>query len=247
MTDHGTAYHDRTDHEYYERWDAAYVLGALSSAERREFEEHLSGCARCASAVAELAAMPGLLAALPSADAVTMLEADSAGGTELEPTPPHILAGLTARVRRRRRARAWGLGIGSVAAAAAIVAATVLPMTINAPAAPTVSASLAQVVRSPLSASVRLTSVPWGTRIAMTCTYGTESSRLSSTAHSSTIRYALYITDRSGTTTRVSSWNAGPGSTVHTDGSVDTAVSEIASVELRSLTTGTVLLSRTLD
>jgi hypothetical protein len=246
MTDHGTAYPDRADHEYYERWDAAYVLGALSSAERREFEEHLSGCPRCASAVAELAAMPGLLAALPSADAVTMLEADAAG-TEPEPTPPHILAGLTARVRRRRRARAWGLGIGGVAAAAAIVAATVLPMTINAPAAPTVSASLAQVVRSPLSASVRLTSVPWGTRIAMTCTYGTESTRLPSTAHSSTIRYALYITDRSGTTTRVSSWNAGPGSTVHTDGSVDTAVSEIASVELRSLNTGTVLLSRTLD
>jgi anti-sigma-K factor RskA len=42
-------------------YDAAYVLGALSPADRREFEEHLKGCAACASAVGELAGLPGLM------------------------------------------------------------------------------------------------------------------------------------------------------------------------------------------
>ena len=36
-------------------WDAAYVLGALSPAERREFETHLASCAgiagRCSNVV----------------------------------------------------------------------------------------------------------------------------------------------------------------------------------------------------
>ena len=40
-------------------YDAAYVLGALSPADRREFEAHLQGCPACASAVSELAGMEG--------------------------------------------------------------------------------------------------------------------------------------------------------------------------------------------
>src|SRR4029450_13226426 len=35
----------------FAQWDAAYVLGALSPAERREFEEHLSSCKSCQAAV----------------------------------------------------------------------------------------------------------------------------------------------------------------------------------------------------
>ncbi len=31
----------------YALWDAAYVLGSLSCADRREFEEHLNTCASC--------------------------------------------------------------------------------------------------------------------------------------------------------------------------------------------------------
>ena len=41
-------------------WDAAYVLGSLSSTERREYETHLSGCPPCRTAVAELSGMPAL-------------------------------------------------------------------------------------------------------------------------------------------------------------------------------------------
>ncbi|WP_345711797.1 anti-sigma factor family protein, partial [Kineococcus glutinatus] len=44
-----------------------YVLGALSSAERIAFEEHLPGCARCRAALEELAGLPGLLSRVPPA------------------------------------------------------------------------------------------------------------------------------------------------------------------------------------
>ena len=50
--------------DMYETWDASYVLGALSSTERREYESHLNGCERCRSAVADLSGMPALLALL---------------------------------------------------------------------------------------------------------------------------------------------------------------------------------------
>jgi hypothetical protein len=42
-------------------YDAAYVLGALSPADRRDFEDHLKVCATCAGSVGELAGLPGLM------------------------------------------------------------------------------------------------------------------------------------------------------------------------------------------
>lgn len=48
----------------YATWDAAYVLGALSGPDRREFEGHLARCSSCRSAVSELAPVPELLSLL---------------------------------------------------------------------------------------------------------------------------------------------------------------------------------------
>ena len=42
------------DHSRYADWDSAYVLGALASAERREYEAHLETCEACRRSVAEL-------------------------------------------------------------------------------------------------------------------------------------------------------------------------------------------------
>ena len=55
---------DLSGHDEYAMWDAAYVLGSLSSAERREFEAHLGDCPLCRSAVGELNGMPALLSQL---------------------------------------------------------------------------------------------------------------------------------------------------------------------------------------
>jgi hypothetical protein len=234
------------EHSRYAEWDAAYVFGSLSPAERHEFETHLAGCARCASAVAELAAMPGLLGALPNADALALLEAEAAGvaaSAAPDRPPTDILAGLTARVRaRRRRGRVITFGVAGLIAAAAVVG-LVLPTALAGPAPVTTSATLQQVVPSPVTASVTLTSVKWGTKVDMTCVYRAGTNAAPGTTYPPTGRYALYATDSSGNTHRLSSWQAGPGTTVHTSGSTDLRVADIARIELRSVDGGTLLLS----
>ncbi len=107
-------------HDEYADWDAAYVLGALSVAERREFEEHFAECSACAAAVAELAGMPGLLAQLPPGEVLAMdhggaLGADGDGDLmKLEP-PASLMPELRTRPTRLDRSR-W---LAPVAAAAA--------------------------------------------------------------------------------------------------------------------------------
>lgn len=52
------------DNHRYAMWDAAYVLGSLSAADRRGFEAHMADCPACRQAVAELGGMPALLSQL---------------------------------------------------------------------------------------------------------------------------------------------------------------------------------------
>ncbi len=73
-------------HEY-QMWDAAYVLGALSDADRRHYEAHLAGCVSCRDAVAELAAVAPLLAL--------------AGDDASVPPCPDLLPSLTAKADQR--------------------------------------------------------------------------------------------------------------------------------------------------
>jgi anti-sigma factor RsiW len=251
-------------HDRFLEWDAAYVLGALSSAERREFEAHLSQCKRCADAVSMLAGMPGLLGTLEAQEAFAILEADAPGSrpaaiVDGAPAPADILTGLTARVRQRRRARAWTVGFVSAAAAAAIAAAVVLPMSLGtaAPPPPTLAATLSPVnpaapgssAAGRITASIQLTSVKWGTKIAVSCSYAaTPSTGGAGYGYTNDYgRYGLYITDKDGKTNEVSSWRAWPGSTVNTAGSTEMREADIARIELRSLDTGAVLLSRVLS
>src|SRR5262245_42439548 len=79
--------------------DGAYVLGALSPAERADFERHLSACASCREAVANLAVLPGLLGRLDQASAVSM----AAGTPAPVPAPPTILPRVLAATAQQRR------------------------------------------------------------------------------------------------------------------------------------------------
>ena len=47
------------DTDPFAMWDAAYVLGSLNPEERRQYEAHLSSCARCREAVAYRVGHPG--------------------------------------------------------------------------------------------------------------------------------------------------------------------------------------------
>jgi hypothetical protein len=227
--------------ESLHEWDAAYVLGALSPDDRRTFEEHLEGCAECRASVAELAGMPALLSRVP---APLLGDDDHAAPAPiaLAPVPrdDHApLAALARRVRRQRTRRRWVTSGSAVLAAAAIAVAVIVPMRLDAPPAPTAALTLAQAAPSPLSASVDLTAKRWGTALTMTCDYNAPSAGYTAPGG----RYALYVTDASGTATRVASWSAWPGATIHASGAVDLAVSQLRTVEVRDAASGAVLLS----
>ncbi|BDZ48932.1 anti-sigma-L factor RslA [Frondihabitans sucicola] len=245
---------DQRDHsERYGEWDAAYVLGALSPAERHEFEEHLATCPECERAVAGFAAMPGLLASVPTADAFAMLDDADASVDDGEAVdeafpaqpPAEILPALVSRVRRTRRRRFGITLVAGLAAAAVVAFAIVVPPLASQPK-PTTSTSLQQVVPSALSATVAFTTKAWGTRIDMTCVYGGPAAG-SGSSGDDTWRYGLYVTDAQGHTQRVSTWTADPGTTARTTGSIDTTLNDLRRVEVRNESSGTVLLSRALN
>jgi anti-sigma factor RsiW len=84
----------------YARWDAAYVLGSLSGADRHEFEAHLSSCPSCRESVAELSGMPALLAQLDRDDVAAIDDGESGAPPALNPL---LLTSLLAKVGRGRR------------------------------------------------------------------------------------------------------------------------------------------------
>ncbi|MDT5356101.1 MAG: hypothetical protein QOJ56_4633 [Mycobacterium sp.] len=75
-------------------WDAAYVLGALSDADRLEFEAHLVGCISCREAVTELTAVSPLLSRL---DYDQVIAPDASDESVAVPPCPDLLTSLLAK------------------------------------------------------------------------------------------------------------------------------------------------------
>lgn len=237
-----------TTHDEFATWDAAYVLGALSPADRRAYEEHLRECDRCAAAVAELAGVPGLLGRLPREQGLAALgepesPLESQRGSERAGVGPEVLPRLIARARRQRIRTRW-ITAGLSAAAAVLlvgVLALVLPSAL-APSAPEPTPiAMEQVEPSALTADLNLTAESWGTRIDSRCTYAKVEEDHG--AHSWT--YAMVVTDRQGRQTQVSTWTAEEGETVVPTATTSVALADIAAIDIRSAGDGTVLLRST--
>lgn len=144
---------------------APYVLGALGPEDRRAFEEHLEGCAPCQAEVRGFAGLPGLLSRLPAGE----LPAALAGEAE-PPGPVSVVPAVMARIRSERRSRTRRAVL--VAAAAAVIAGAAgaaATEVLDRPAAAVAFTPASAEV--PASAEARLTDVPGGTRIDMTCRY----------------------------------------------------------------------------
>ena len=109
------------DGDRYVTWDAAYVLGSLTSNERREYEAHLATCKRCRAAVAELSGIPALLAMLDLEDVRALDE----GTPDTPPLRPEVLDSVLDKVRWRRRRSRW-LTSAAVGVAAALLAVGVV-------------------------------------------------------------------------------------------------------------------------
>ncbi len=223
-------------------WDAAYVLGALSSAERREFEAHIADCPLCRSAVGELTGMPAILSQL---DRDELAPIDNGSGVE-PLLPDELLPSLLAKVswrRRRSRIVTWTAG----AAAAAVLAIGVLVgvaghYQTSAPTPPQASASvqpMAQVGTNRLASTVSFSSQQWGTFISMNCVCLAPLN-----AHHDTL--TMVVVGRDGSHTRLATWVANPGNTATPAGSISTPVDQIASVQVVSADDGEVLLQRSL-
>ncbi|MCJ1706937.1 zf-HC2 domain-containing protein [Microbacterium sp. VKM Ac-2923] len=229
-----------TDHERLSASDGAYVLGALNAADRAEFEAHLVECAECRAAVTELAPTAGLLSRL-SAERARTVGAES--GSAALPAPDPALRERIVQAARRRRARrvtAWTL-----AASVALIAVAVPSVIAVAGAAQPAGAvyALDDIGGAPLEASVKLTSVPWGTRIDLVCQYTGQVLD----APPGGWPYALAITDGTGSTSVLSTWRAGPGSTTELSAGTDLSTADIDAVEIRTVDGDRVVMRRTFD
>ncbi len=226
------------DSHDYATWDAAYVLGSLSPAERREFEAHVKVCPSCSQSVSELSGMPALLSQL---DAGTVA-AINAGDHTAE--PPNLLPSLLAEVQRRRR-RSRVVAWSSASAAAALLAIGLFVAAAHqSPTSPPPTASvsalpMSQVGTTALASTVTLTSRHWGTYIDLNCVCLAPVN-----AHHD--KLAMVVVSRDGFHTQLATWTADPGHTANPAGSVSTPVDQIAAVQIVSADNGQVLLQRSL-
>ena len=209
--------------------DAAYVLGALSPGERVLFERHLETCPDCSRSVRDLAGLPGLLARVPA----EVLELPPTP----EPVPATLLPNLVREVRRQRLRRTW---VAAAVAAAALGAVTTgslaLTGAFDEQPAPVVTAPVAtgvpmrRVGDPGMSAQIAMTSVPWGTRLDLTCAY--EATRKWDEPKEG--RYALMLRTRAGETLKVATWRPLPGKTMQLEAATAVGRDRIRSVEVRA-------------
>lgn len=194
--------------------DAVYVLGALSDAERREFEAHLETCPDCAARVAEIAAVPQLLAGLP----------EDAFRAVAEPVPDTVLPSLLRAVRRERRRRRGVVSALGALAAACIVTLALIVAQPDAKPTPRQGQAMSAVVASPVQATALVTDVAWGTRIQLTCRYAS--------SYEPERDYSLVVVDKHGVQHPAGSWQLVPGKPMTFIGGTALRRDEIASVQI---------------
>jgi anti-sigma factor RsiW len=231
-------------HDEYAMWDAAYVLGSLSSAERREFEAHMADCLLCRNAVGEFNGIPALLSQLHRDEAVVIDAADGGGAGALPPDEmlPSLLAKVSWR-RRRSRIVTWTAGTAAAAVLAIGVfvgVASQSPTSVPTPPQASLSVQpMAQVGTDKLVSTVSVSGQRWGTFVSMNCVCLAPLN-----AHHDTL--AMVVVGRDGSHTRMATWVANPGHTATPAGSISTPVDQIASVQVVSADNGQVLLERSL-
>jgi hypothetical protein len=237
----------------FAQWDAAYVLGALSPAERREFEEHLASCPPCQAEVSELAAIPGLLAQVSPADAALLAmtvenqtghgETSASGVDEtelIEPAPPpSLLPKMIKKVRaRRRRMLAAVAGIAAaviLVISGVAVAAGLLPLRPGGPQ----RIAFSPVVPSGITAIADVVPAEDGTDIQVECVYAEVNNPRPGGSHEN---YSIVVVDRSGHASEIKEWPATPNKQMRPTGTTPLRVSQIADLEIRQSDTNEVLL-----
>ncbi|MEV6319643.1 zf-HC2 domain-containing protein [Nocardia sp. NPDC051787] len=239
----------------YTTWDAPYVLGSLTRAERLEYESHLAGCTECRAAVGELAGLPGMLAMVETETALAMIEPTAAESVPSMPLPPPMPQLPTAPPppprladAAERRSRWTSVGVAVAAAAAAVAIAVPIAVTMSESDGPDTPGTTEQAFverpmdpleATPVSASFKLFPAGDKTRLVMSCSYPPGEQQ----------RYnwelALYVTSVKGQQQKLDQWPAGPGTELTIDRTIDGPPDQVRSVEIRAANTGRVLLAGT--
>jgi hypothetical protein len=229
-------------HEYA-LWDAAYVLGSLSGAERREYEAHLRSCQPCTDAVGELSGVPALLSQI---DGTYVNTIDERGPHfTLPPLRDEVLAKVNWH-RRRSRALTWTLAAAAAVAIGVFVAAQSDPMATVPVQQQAVAPALAMTPTAPvpLTATVTLSSRAWGTRIDMNCSY--VEGRPDTGYVGGDEKLTMIAVGRDGSHIQLATWTAHAGVGASLEGSTSMTIDQIASVQIVSDGAGAVLLRRDL-
>jgi hypothetical protein len=235
---------DLLDGDRYVTWDAAYVLGSLTSNERREYEAHLETCKRCRSAVAEISGIPALLAMLDLEDVRALDEETS----ETPPLRPEVLESVLDKVRWRRRRSRWltsaAVGVAAALLAVGVVIAIrpeVVGLETYTPQETAQALEMNKVSETPINATISLTGFGWGTRIDMACTYGDWGQRDAPPQN-----LGMVVVGRDGSHTQVATWLGLSGATALPSANTPMQKDEIAAVQLVSSENGKVLLEKNL-
>lgn len=204
-------------------YDAAYVLGALTEADRAAYERHLPSCADCRAAIERFRSMPRLLAKVESAA--------SAAGTSDRPAPSvpdTLLPGLVSKARRSTRRRRIAAGAVAATVALGLVGGTaaVVGQGSSAPGGEQVALSKAAAV--PLQASLQVRPTDWGSELTMKCRYS------GYVAPDGTSYELVVVPTAGGEPQTVARWSVIPGREATVVGSTELTPAQIAQVQVRT-------------
>lgn len=216
-------------HCEHEHDDGAYVLGALSPAERAAYERHLATCSFCREAVADISALPDLLSRLDAKEFAKLLDptltADHPGASLRDLAAP----ASAGKGKRRKTLGVRVLSTVAVAILVGLVGIGVLAWTRDTtapgstPSGPAVAMTRVDA-SSQVSATLRLTSTAGGTKADLICTYS------AAAPEASTFRLVAY--GHNEEQEQIGSWDAAPGAVFPMQGFTHFGRGSISRVEL---------------
>jgi hypothetical protein len=170
-------------------WDAAYVLGALSPADRDIYEAYLATDLAHSASLRELDQLLGLLDALSPEEAVALIEM---------PSP----ATVTTRRRRLSRRTLVAASVGAAAAialTAGIAGETAIPVVPRSETEAVALTAMQSTEKAGIRAALAVTEKKWGTRLDWTCEYTNDSAKKAPS-------YDIVVTTDEGAESAVGTW-----------------------------------------